>query len=103
MLTKDDILQNKYSNLIGQKITVTEAAQKYEVDRRTIHKWRNKGYITVITPGYKMTVNEAEVAYCVDTYNAQQGKHGMPLFDDHGLPYELKHPELSERRRQNGN
>ena len=102
--SKMDILRERYPALIGNPITITDAAKKYDVDRRTVHKWRDKGYIAVITPGYGMTVDEADVAYCVDTYRdqAQKGyKHGKPLFDEDGLPYELKHPKLSKRRKEN--
>lgn len=100
--TKADILKERYGHLIGRPITVSDAAKKYDVLRGTIHKWRQKGYISTIEPGYQMTVNEAEVAYCVDTYRDQQAKgmvRGTPLFNGDGLPYELKHPELSTYRR----
>jgi hypothetical protein len=95
--TKDDILREKYPSLIGKPITTSEAAKKYNVLRGTIHKWRLKD------DGYRMLLNEAEVAYCVDTYLEQKKNgtvRGVPLFDKNGLPYRLKHPKLSEYRQK---
>jgi len=100
--TKADIIAEQYGKLVGTPITTSAAAEKYNVLRGTIHKWRNKGYISVIEDdGYRMMLNEADVAYCVDTYFAQKKSghvRGVPLFDDNGLPYKLKHPRLSEYR-----
>ncbi len=55
-----------------------------------------------------MLFNEAEIAYCVDIYQNRKRVGGVPLLDENGLPYELKHPELSayrrrKRRQANGN
>jgi len=101
--TRADIIENRYPDLIGQEITVTDAAKKYGVDRRNILRWKDKGYVSVIKSGYGMTLNEAEIAYCADTYKDQRSNgyaHGTPLFDASGLPYQLKHPDLSQRRKK---
>ena len=91
------------SNVAMVSITVTEAAEKYNVYRTTIIRWKGKGYIGVIQPGYRMTLNEAEVAYCAAIHHERKasglGYRGVPLLDDEGLPYKLKHPELSRYRR----
>jgi hypothetical protein len=96
--TKEDILKEQYAKLIGQPITVTDAAERYNVHRDTIIEWKKKDYITVLKPGYRMELDEAEVAYCADIYHKRQRKSGVPLLDDDGLPYQLKHPQLSEYR-----
>ncbi len=102
--TKNDILGETYADLIGQSITVTEAAKKYDVNRRNILRWKDKGYITVLESGYQMKLNEAEVAYCADIHKKKK-KSGIgfhaPLFDENGLPYQLKHPALARYRREN--
>ncbi len=100
--TKEQIITGKFAHLRGQQITVTEAAEKYNVERRNLLNWKNKGYITVLKPGYQMELDEAEVAYCVEVFRKQQEsgiKYGTPLLDENGLPYKLKHPDLSKRRR----
>ncbi len=101
--TKKDILEEKYADLINQPITVTEAAEKYNVYRTTIIRWKGKGYIGVIQPGYRMTLNEAEVAYCAAIHHERKtsglGYRGVPLLDDEGLPYKLKLPQLARCRR----
>ena len=100
--TKEQLVTEKYSHLSGQRITVSDAAEKYSVDRRNLLNWKSKGYIAVLKPGYQMELDEAEVAYCVDVFQKQQEagiKYGTPLFDENGLPYKLKHPDLSKRRK----
>jgi hypothetical protein len=103
--TREEIIKERYAKLIGKPITALEAEKKYGVIKSTIHRWRAKGYITVLEGDYQMQLNEAEVAYCVDTYRAQQeqGQARAPLFDEHGLPYRLKHPKLSAYRRKKSN
>lgn len=102
--TKEQIIQEKYGNLVGQPITVSDAAEKYGISSRvTIHNWAKKGYITIIEPGYQMTLDEADVAYCASIYK-QKKESGLgyrgPLLDEHGLPYELKRPKLATYRRR---
>jgi len=48
--TKEQILQEKYTDLVGQWITITEAAQKYEIPRSTMEKWIEKKHIQIIDP-----------------------------------------------------
>lgn len=100
---KQDIINNDYAKLIDVPIKLSDAAEKYNVPRKNIANWVKRGYISVITPGYGMTVNEAEVAYCVDVYKRKKttgiGFRG-PLLDKNGLPYKLKHPMLSRQRKK---
>lgn len=102
--TKEDILKEKFACLIGQPITVSDAAEKYGIPRTTIFDWKNKGYVTVLETGYRLTIDEAEMAYCSDIYNRRKasglGFRGSPLLDEHGLEYELKHENLARYRRK---
>lgn len=101
--TKEEIIIEKYLHLIDQPITVTEASEKYHVPRPTIQRWKDKGYLKVLDPGYQAKLNEADVAYCVDIYRGKKEEgtlYGRPLLDEKGLPYEMKRPKLSDYRRQ---
>jgi hypothetical protein len=101
--SKQELIKQKFPALIGQAITVTEAANKYNLNRDTILWWKNKGFITTIRSGYQMTIDEADVAYCAEIYH-QRKDSGIgfrsPLLDKDGLPYTLKHPDLSAYRRR---
>ena len=49
-----------------------------------------------------MELDEAEVAYCAGIYHERKtlGITRVPLLDENGLAYELKHPKLFEYRRR---
>lgn len=101
--SKQELIKRKYPALVDQAITVTEAANKYAIHRNTILEWITKGYIKVIKPGYQMTIDDAEVAYCAEIYRQRKNNgigFGSPLLDENGLPYTLKHPDLSAYRRR---
>jgi len=101
--TKAEYLAGEFPDLIGVPITIKDASLKYEVGNQTIREWvyRYK-YISLINAGSRpATINEAEVAYCAHIYHSRQrsrGAGGAPLLDEAGLPYRLKHPDLSRRR-----
>ncbi len=101
--TKEEIIMDKWPALVGRSITVTDAAKQYNIVRTTIIRWKEKGYLKVIEGGYKMLLDESHIAYCADIYHRRQAagvRSGPPLLDDNGLPYELKHPKLSEYRKR---
>lgn len=101
--TKEDILKEKYPYLIGQAITVTEASDKYNIPRSTLQSWiYRSGYIHIVdVDSYPQKVDEAEVAYCAEIYRQRRAQGSKaPLLDEKGLPYELKHPSLSNLRRR---
>lgn len=107
-MTKDDLIKQNYAHLVGNPITVNNAIEKYRIPQTTILKWKNIGYITVIKPGYKMTIDEADMAYCAEAYHARRnagfGFGGTAkLLDENGLPYQLKHPDLAKYRRNRKN
>ncbi len=98
------IKREAFAHLKGQEITVTEAAKKYSIPGTTIRDWINSKYILIINPGgYPMKLDESNIAYCVAIHNVRKMigiRFGVPLLDDNGSPYLLKHPELSLYRRR---
>lgn len=102
--TREMIIAEKFSHVKGKPITITEAAKKYGVPRPTIGTWMKRKYIEVIdSASYPMKVDEADILYCVDIYRKRKAlgiTGGAPLLDENGLPYQLKHPDLSKRRRK---
>jgi hypothetical protein len=101
--TKQQILEEKYPTLIGQPITLTEAADKYGVNRATISAWNYRSnYISPMDDTvYPALFDEAEIAYLVDIYRRRREQRSKaPLLDDNGLPYQIQHPDLAEYRRR---
>jgi hypothetical protein len=101
--TKEQIIEEQFGHLRGQAVTISQASQKYNIAGMTIRDWVARNYITIVDEGYPVRVNEAEVAYCADIHQQRQAAGitgGVPLLDENGLPYRLKHPELSEYRRR---
>jgi hypothetical protein len=101
--TKEQTIAEKFGKLMEQPITVSDAAKRYMVLGRTIREWISLDYIKVVDNGYPMKIDEAEVAYCAEIFHERKAagiRSGAPLLDEHGLPYELKHPELSAYRRK---
>jgi excisionase family DNA binding protein len=103
--TKAEIIAKEFVHLRGEKITVTEAADKYDLHRDTVLEWVQKGYITVLKPGYRMELDAADVAYCAKIYRQKLREYGgqlrgVNIFDEQGNPYQLVHPDLAERRRR---
>ncbi|MEW5958399.1 MAG: hypothetical protein AB1801_11775 [Chloroflexota bacterium] len=100
---KETILDEEFVSLRGRLITVTEGAEKYDLHRNTILEWVRKEYITAKKQGgrgSRMELDEAELAYCAKIYHERKGISGVPLLDENGLPYQLKHPELAKYRRR---
>ncbi len=103
--TKEEIIATDFAHLRDQPITVTESAKNYDLSRDTILGWVKHKYITVLKPGYRMELNEADVAYCAKIYKEKMKEYGgqvrgANIFDGNGNPYQVMHPDLSKRRRQ---
>jgi hypothetical protein len=103
--TKDQLILDKYAHLVGQGITISQAAKKYSVPRDAVENWVYQGkYIQFVDEiSYPKQINEADVAICADIYKYRQmaGIKGVPFFDKDGLYIEkLMHPNLSIARRQ---
>jgi len=100
--TKTEWLEAEYKNLIGQPITLSEAAQKYDVPRSVLESWyyRSKYISPLDGNAYPKTFNEAEIASLADIYS-QRRKVGSkaPLINSDGLPYLIKHTGLAAYRR----
>lgn len=96
------ITREPFENLRGVHITASEGAKKYGVHRNTILKWAKQGFVRVIVGGYRMEVDEADLAYCASIHDQRKdlGNISTPLLDDMGRPCLLKHPRLSEYRRR---
>ncbi len=100
--TKEQIIEEKFTHLQGQAITISEAAQKYNVPGTTIRNWIKAGYIQTLGDSYPTNINEADIAYCADVYGPRKSANitRVPLLSENGLPYQLKRPELAEYRRR---
>ena len=98
--TKEEIVTEKFADLQEKPITVSKAANTYELHERTIRRWIENGYIKVIKEDSPIQIDQADVAYCKDIYRQYGGKRGVRIFDEDGSPYELKHPKLAQYRRR---
>lgn len=94
------ITREQFKKLRGKPITVHEAVEKYGISDVTISKWARLGYIEIIKPGYGMTIDACDMAYCAAVYKSRGGQRGARIFDESGNPYELKRPEVAEYRRK---
>lgn len=94
------VTREKFAQLEGKPITVTQAVKKYNIPYSTLIGWIHSKLrlITVLKSGYAMQINEADVAYCSEIYKAR-GKSSR-LFDEAGRPYQLKRPELAAYRQR---
>lgn len=95
--TKTQLLEEKYSHLCGQGITISDAAKKYTVPRGAIDSWvYRSGYVSFFDEScYPKLINEAEVALCADIYRQRKatGTAGLPYFDENDLLItEVKRP-----------
>jgi hypothetical protein len=97
---KQTITREQFEKLRGQPITVAQAVEKYGISDVTISKWARLGYIEIIQPGYGMTIDAADMAYCAAVYKAKGGQRGARIFDESGNPYQLKRPEIAAYRRK---
>jgi hypothetical protein len=98
-----DELRDKFKKLAGHPITVTDAADKYDVPYHTIRNWTRlyPNQLRVIESGYRMKLDEQDVAVCVTIYKQhKKARMVAPLFDEVGRPYQLKRPEIAAYRKR---
>ncbi len=82
----------KHSHLRGVGIGISDAARMYALNRTTVIKWVQAGYIRNLgQDGQKVLIDQADVAYCAEIYH-QRGGVGKWLFNPDGTPYKLKYP-----------
>jgi hypothetical protein len=95
----------KYKALKGQVITVSEAAEEFDVPRQNFIKWVQKGYIKILAPGgpnLAMELDKADVVFCADVYHWRKEiglSTGAPLLNDNGEAYQLRFLDVARYRR----
>jgi len=94
------ITRQQFEHLRCIPITITDASKKYNLVRNTLLEWVKKGYLSVLKPGYRMEVDESDVAFCATVYKRQNGGQGKRILDDVGRPYKLKNPTGAQYRRE---
>jgi hypothetical protein len=104
-----NIRREDFAHLRGCPISMSEASRKYSTNETVIpqqnfSRWAQAKYIKVLERGWKVLLDEADVAYCAAVYNAKKKAYGelqgVPLFDENGNPYRLKYPEIATKKRQ---
>ena len=88
---KEDLEEHKqFAYLSGKRIWATEAARKYNVLQSTISRWARLGYIARLDDdGYRVYLDEQDVAYCAAIYQ-ERGGQGKRIFNPDGTPYQTK-------------
>lgn len=108
--TKEEIIAAKFAHLRGHPISASEASRKYSnihdvpISHVLLGRWAKAGYITVMKRGYRLQMDEAEVAYCTEIFAKKYQEYeghmsGVRVFDEDGSPYQLKYPEVAEQLR----
>ena len=108
--TKEEIIAAKFTHLRGHPISASEASRKYSKEYKIpmshalFSRWANLGYITILERGYRLQLDEAEAAYCAEVFAQKYEEYdgqmrGVSVFDENGEPYQLKYPEIAERKR----
>ena len=109
--TKEEIIAAKFAHLREKSISASEASRKYSkihgipVSHVLFGRWAKAGYITVRQRGYRLQMDEAEVAYCAEIFARKYQEYGGPMsgvriFDEDGNPYQLKYPEMAAYKRE---
>lgn len=102
---KSELLK-KYAHLSGVGITLSQAAERYDVPRDVISKWvyRTHDVSFAKEDCYPKLIDEAEVALCAEIYHKRKeagALTGFPYFDEHGFYVEeMKHPHRSRRQKK---
>jgi len=100
-----NIKREDFEHLRGQKLSMSEASRKYNISQPTFSRWASLGFITVLERGWKVLLDEADVAYCAavyhDKYQIYHGRMmGVSIFDKDGNPYRLKYREVAANLRE---
>jgi len=100
-----NITREDFEHLRGQKISMSEASDKYGVPQPNLSRWAKLEYIKVLDRGWKVLIDEADAAYCAAVYKAKydfyDGKmSGVPIFDEDGSPFQAKYPEMAAYKRK---
>jgi hypothetical protein len=99
-----NIRREDFKHLQGKKISMSEASRKYDVAQVNVSRWAKANYITILERGWQVLLDEGDVAYTGAVYKAKKeiyGKmQGVPVFNEAGKPYQLKYPDLADRKRR---
>lgn len=108
--TKEEIIAEEFSHLCDQTISTSEASRKYSkvygipIPQPNFSYWTKAGHIEVKSRGYRLQLNEADVAYCAKIYAEKYKEYGgqlqgVHIFDEDGNPYQLKYREVAKKMR----
>ena len=108
--TKEEIIAAKFAELQGLPISASKASRKYseiygmQLSQVQFSRWAKSEIVEVLDRGYKIELNEADVAYCAcvfaQKYRQYNGQlRGVSIFDESGNPYIVKYPDIAEERR----
>ena len=88
---KEDLKEYKqFAHLAGEEVSVSDASKKYGVPQPTLGSWAKLGYIKRLNDdGYRVYLNEQDVAYCASVYEDRKGQ-GKRVFNRDGTPYQSK-------------
>lgn len=98
------IKREDFEHLRGQGISVTDAGKRYNIRAGNFSNWTKLGHIQILERGWKLILDEADVAYCAAVYNAKYEFYdgqlrGVNIFDEKGRPYKLRYREIADMRR----
>ena len=99
------IKREDFENLRGRKISVSDASRKYGIPHTNFSRWSRLGFIAVLERGWKVLLDEADVAYCAAVYHAKYKLYngrmmGVNIFDKDGFPYQVKYKDIATKRRE---
>lgn len=98
----------KYVALRGQVITISEAAEEFDVPRQSIATWVRNAYIEIVTAGHRgiggsAKLDKSDTAFCSDVYHWRKKigfGPGAPLLDENGEAYQLRWLDVARYRRK---
>jgi predicted site-specific integrase-resolvase len=70
----------KASNLRGKKISLSQAAQTYALNKASLWRWAKRGYIQLVTEDGKMLLDEADVVQIRAMADSGRLRKGKALF-----------------------
>ncbi len=108
--TKEEIIAQEFAHLRGEPISASEASRKYSkrygvpISDVNFSRWSRLGYIKRKSDGYRLQLDEADVAYCAKIYAEKYDEYegqmmGVRIFDEEGNPYQVKWREVAEQLR----
>ncbi len=76
-----DVTRDQFKHLENQPIILSEAARKYRFNTGSLWRWIGKDQIRILKrDGYRVFLNEADVAYARALADAKKLRSGQSLF-----------------------